>query len=235
MTVAAGRDLPRRAGLPAKMREEKLDDLESDLQRIPGVKQARVIGMGSPSEIHIVATRERPAKQLVRDVQSLASAGFGISIDHRIVSVVQLGEDEEPAAEVRLDEQPAPEIYRPVLDRVVFASKGHSGWVKVGLRWPDGAVTQGAASAGATREARARGAGMAVVQALEPALNKIGAGLDVDHVMVQRIGHESSVLVHAVYHDKGASTPLVGSALVYDDVASAAVRAVLQAVNRKLA
>jgi hypothetical protein len=232
--MAAGRDLPRRGGLPAQMREEKLDDLETDLARIPEVKQARVIGMGSPSEIHIVATRERSPKQLVRDVQSLASAGFGITIDHRIVSIVQLGEDEEPAAEVRLDEQPAPEVYRPVLDRVVFASKGHSGWVKVGLRWPDGAVTQGASSAGATRDARARGASQAVVQALEPALVKMGSALDVDHITVQRIGDETSVLVHAIYHDKGADTPLVGSALVYDDVASAAVRAVLQAVNRKL-
>lgn len=233
--MTPGRDLPGRARAPAQMREQKLDELENDLQRIPGIKQARVIGMGSPSEIHVVATRDRPPKQVVRDVQSLASAGFGITIDHRIVSVVQLGDGEEALPEVRLDDQPVPEVYRPALDRVVFASKGHSGWVKVGLRWPDGNMTQGAASAGATREARARGATQAVVQALEPALTKLGAGLDVDHVTLQRLGDEASVLVQAVFHDKGVPTPLVGSALIYDDVASAAVRAVLQAVNRKLA
>src|SRR5207248_11226560 len=70
----------------------RLDGLEVELHKIPGVTGVRVIGDQAPSEIHIVATPGRPAKQVVRDVQSLAAAGFGMSIDHRIVSVVQLDE-----------------------------------------------------------------------------------------------------------------------------------------------
>ena len=42
-----------------------------------------------PTEIHIVASRSKGAKQVVRDVQSLAMATYDIDIDHRIVSVVQ--------------------------------------------------------------------------------------------------------------------------------------------------
>lgn len=217
----------------APLRGDKLDRLESDLQKIPGVKSARVIGMGSPSEIHIVSTPERPPKQVVRDVQSLASAGFGITIDHRIVSVVQLDDAAEtPAGDAA---SPAPsDGARPVLDKVVFASKGVGGWVKVGLTWPDGDATEGAASIGLTRESRARGAAAAAVRALEPVLTPMGSALDVDHVVLQQLGSDLSVTVHALYHDKGAAVPLVGSALIHDDVATAAARAVLQAVNRKL-
>ena len=198
--------------------------LEEELLRVPGVRSARVVGDDAPTEIHIVATHERSPKQLVRDVQSLAAAGYGMPIDHRIVSIVQLDEEPPPGAEDR----------RPVLERVIFASKGPSGWVKVGLRWPDGSETEGAGVAGATREARARGAAAALVKALEPVLGASGAGFEVDHVVVHRVGQNDSVVVRGVYYESGSSTPLVGSALVYDDVASAAVRALLHAINRKL-
>jgi hypothetical protein len=242
---------------------EPLTKLEEDLLRVPGVRSARVIGGEVPSEIHVVATSRRSPKQVVRDVQSLAAAGFGMPIDHRIVSVVQL-DDPVPAATeaaapenstdparpiredpvqpeetIRLDE-PTPtggstnNLHRPVLERVVLASKGDTGWVKVALKWPDGSTTEGAGSAGASRDARARGASAALLQALKPALDPIGAKIDVDHVIVHRIGSMDSVFVQAMFFEKGTVTPLVGSALVYDDVASAAVRAILQAVNRKV-
>ena len=265
------------------MSETHLAKLEQDLLRVPGVRSARVIGTDVPSEIHIVTTSKRSPKQVVRDVQSLAAAGFGIPIDHRIVSVVQL-DDAPPApaavptsqeaafaesssrpssatrvgdtppgsdsrgnagstphdVDVRLDE-PVPahanghsDKQRLVLDRVVLASKGDAGWVKVGLRWPNGATSEGSGVAGSTRDARARGAAAALLQALSPVLDAMDANVDVDHLLIHRVGSHDSVLVRVVFYERGATTPLVGSALVYDDVATAAVRAILQAINRKL-
>lgn len=262
-----------------------LSKLEQDLLRVPGVRSARVIGGDVPTEIHVVTTSKRSPKQVVRDVQSLAAAGFGIPIDHRIVSVVQL--DDPPPAQpeaqpeaahdgeattvqpspqsptqvpapdpvypqqnqpttavqdeertVRLDEPaPAPAHangHRLILERVVLASKGDAGWVKVALRWPNGETTEGAGVAGSAREARARGASVAVLQALAPELERMDAKIDVDHLFIHRVGSNDSVLVRAVFYEKGSVTPLVGSALVHDDVATAAVRAILQAINRKL-
>lgn len=260
-----------------------LSKLEQDLLRVPGVRSARVIGGDVPTEIHVVTTSKRSPKQVVRDVQSLAAAGFGIPIDHRIVSVVQL--DDPPPAQpetqpqaahdgeatvqpspqpqpapvstpdpaypepqpspvqeedrtVRLDEpEPVPAHtngHRLILERVVLASKGDAGWVKVALRWPNGETTEGAGVAGSAREARARGASVAVLQALAPELDRMDAKIDVDHLFIHRVGSNDSVLVRAVFYERGSVTPLVGSALVHDDVATAAVRAILQAVNRKL-
>lgn len=222
------------------MREEKLVQLEEDLQRVPGVRNARVVGVDSPSEIHIVATPERSAKQVVRDVQSLASAGFGLTIDHRIVSVVQLAEAEaeaeaEAAAQQEAAAPPPPaEEERPVLESVVLATKGATGWVKVTLRWPGGESTEGAGATTATREARARGATIALLRALEPALAARAAKLDVEQVLIHRIGSGECVLVRGLFSENGSNTPIVGSALIHDDVATAAVHALLHAINRKL-
>jgi hypothetical protein len=209
----------------------RLRNLEADLARVAGVSSARVVGDDTPREIHVVATAERPPKQVVRDVQSLAAARFGISIDHRIVSVVQLDDQVTLEAPGQEEEE---EAGRLIIDRVVFASKGHSGWVRVGLRWPDGEVTEGAGVAGSTRESRARGASLAVQQALEPMLTTNDVSLDVDQVLIAQLGVEDSVTVKLMWHEGRRSTALVGSALIDDDVASATVRAFLQAINRKL-
>jgi hypothetical protein len=207
----------------------RLRNLEADLARVSGVSSARIVGEDLPREIHVVATMDRPPKQVVRDVQSLAAARFGMSIDHRIVSVVQLDKD-EPLPEVVEEEDSG----RLVIDRIVVASKGRSGWVRVGLRWPDGEVTEGAGVAGGTRESRARGASLAVQQALEPMLTHGEVSLDVDQVLITQLGIEDSVTVKLMWHEGRRSTPLIGSALIDDDVASATVRAFLQAINRKI-
>ena len=228
------------------MADPRLAQLEAGLLRVPGVSSARVIGDAEPSEIHVVASPDRSPKQVVRDVQSLAAAGYGMPIDHRIVSVVQLADEvtmatpepppvpeEEPAIAVEPEAIHA-NGHRPVLDRVVLASKGDTGWVKVALRWPDGQTTEGAGAAGSSREARARGAVNALVQALQPVLEPIKSVVDIDQVIVQRLGPGDAVLVRAMFYERSSSTALVGSALVHDDVATAAVRAALHAVNRKL-
>jgi hypothetical protein len=209
---------------------ERLERLEQDLRKVQGVQSVRVVGDEEPTEIHIVSSLGRTPKQVVRDVQSLAAARFDMPIDHRIVSVVQL--DEGLAARpLRRPDQEG----RPVLDRVVVANTAHGGWVKVALRWPSGEVTEGAGAAGATREARARGATVAFLQAVQSTLEARDSELEVDHVLIHRFGSVDAVLVRAVFNDRGRSTPVVGSALVHDDVATAAVQALLQAANRKLA
>jgi hypothetical protein len=238
----------------------QLQRLQEELQRIPAVQSARVIGNDQPSEIHIVATGERSAKQLVRDVQSLSAAGFGMTIDHRIVSIVQLegrdggsieelepapGSDDDTESEAAAEDVPeapfppgdgwGPEAgERPMLERIVQANAAGSGWVKVALQWPSGDITEGVGVSGASREARARGAAAALLQALRPRLEARGARIDVEHVVLHRMGAAETVVVRATFYGRGGSSPLVGVALLHDDAASATVRALLHAVNRKL-
>jgi len=75
-------------------------ELEEALRRIPGVRAASVVTMldATPTEVHILADRAKQPKQLVRDIQSLALASYDIDLDHRIVSVVQLDDEDVTVA-----------------------------------------------------------------------------------------------------------------------------------------
>jgi histidinol-phosphate/aromatic aminotransferase/cobyric acid decarboxylase-like protein len=67
--------------------------LQEKIAKLEGVEAARVVAAnGHIDEIHVLARRTKAPKQLVRDVQSLGQALFSISIDRRVVSVVQLAD-----------------------------------------------------------------------------------------------------------------------------------------------
>ena len=70
-------------------------ELEEGLTRLETIDAARVVNQGDRiTEVHVIAAAEKPAKQVVRDVQSLAMARFGLSIDRRVISVVQISPHE---------------------------------------------------------------------------------------------------------------------------------------------
>jgi hypothetical protein len=111
-------------GLPVELQGARegrpaADDrtFEDALERIGGVTSARVVRAagGRIAEVHIVATPERSPKQIVRDVQSVGLAKFGVDVDYRTVSVVQLAQERAPrlvrpqaaAAEVAVEPPPA--------------------------------------------------------------------------------------------------------------------------------
>ena len=84
-------------------------DFEAALRQVQGVKAASVVtGPDAfPTEIHVLAETGKAPKQVVRDVQSLAMAQFDLDIDHRIVSVVQLDDDDYAPTTPRRDDDVA--------------------------------------------------------------------------------------------------------------------------------
>lgn len=103
----------------------EVPSVERDLARIPSVMSARVVVEDDAlHEIHIVCGTGRSPKLIGRDVQSLLAARWGVDIDHRKVSVVQLEEgdpvvvsDAEPRAEAPVEPPgttvgPAPQVLR---------------------------------------------------------------------------------------------------------------------------
>lgn len=214
--------MERGAGTTEVAQPRKLRELEAALLKLPGVKNARVSGTDHPTEIHIVTSSTQPVKRIVRDVESLALASFGLKIDFRIVSVV------------RVEDGPEGTRLRPWIERVSVSKHDSAEWVEVSLRWPNEGATTGSGVAGKSREARARGATTAVIECMDRKLSASQMTVEIDNVMIQRIAEGEWVLVHAVLYEKGATTRLMGTAPLDDDVASAAARALLNAVNRKL-
>ncbi|MGH9194450.1 MAG: hypothetical protein ACRD1T_01760 [Acidimicrobiia bacterium] len=203
--------------------EEKTNQfsrLEEALLQIPGIRAARVVSNGGvPDEIHIVSAGGKGPKQIVRDVQTVALATLGLQVDHRIVSVVQFPEDQ---ISIR-----APRI---VIDEIATRTLGTTSTVEVVLSQGD-TSSKGEASGMPSVEGLQRLAAEATLQAVR-GLTSNGAWPTLEHVAVQRSGVHDVVVV-TVSYGSGA-TVLSGSAIVTGQIVEAAVRAVLDSLNRKL-
>lgn len=216
-------------------------DLERELGRIPDVTAARVVVTpdGRIVEVHILSLPHKPAKQVVRDVQSVAMATFGMDLDRRVVSVVQLdamasssvtgaGGDEEEL------EAPRPSARRTYVEGVTVHHNGLQSRAQVILTRGDQRATGNAEGLGAASTVLrlVAQACIAALRHLEPAAERA----DVDATAVLRLGERSlavsTVVIVVPPHEEILSgSALVGPAGEFDAMA----RSVLDATNRRLA
>lgn len=201
--------------------------LEEAFSRIPGIEAARVVqGPGGVvSEVHVLASRERSPKQLVRDIQSVSMASFEVDIDYRKISIVQL-EDALPGGATTTTERPS---VRPAVVRMTSELEGQLARVEVVLT--DGErVGSGSAQGPAT-------AGMRLVaKAVLAALGNIGHGVgaEADFAEVVAAGQRQAALVVLRVGTPRGEHIVSGSAVLRNDPTDAVARATLSALNRFL-
>ena len=201
-------------------------EIEAALVQIPEIKAARLVTdqAGQPVEVHIVATGDKTAKQLVRDVQTVSLATFGLDLDHRIVSVVQF-----PGAGQMSD---TPVEKRPAVEEISTETKGATSSVRVSLRM-DNKVAQGHATGVTSNEGLQRMAALATLDAVRSLLDD-GIWLSLEHVAIQRLSSQDVAIATLSVGGGGSALSLSGSAVVFAQQTEAVVRAVLDAVNRRL-
>ena len=221
-----------------------LPELEDALRQIPGVRAASVVTGpdAQPTEIHVLADRLKPAKQVVRDIQSLAMARYDLDIDHRIVSVVQIDDGDGPALRLAVppndtidvtDNAPAhvETSPRPLVDAVVVRTSHSEAEVTVTLAF-GGDVFIGSASGSAAIASRPRIVARATLDALGELL---GTPADIEHSTVLPVGSRSvAVSVLQIQVPRTGEQVLSGSAVVRGDESDAVARSVLDALNRRL-
>ncbi|MEE8330635.1 MAG: hypothetical protein V3R84_02605 [Acidimicrobiia bacterium] len=198
-------------------------ELEEMLCRLPSVDAVRIVG-GSEgiTEVHALSPPDKTPKQVVRDIQSLAMARYGTNIDRRVISVVQIaseavapGEGERPRI-LNIDETP----------------EGERVTVAVTLGWR-GEEYRGETSGPMVASARFRLVGEAVLRAMEEVFGGT-APLALDAIGIQSIGPRD-VMVAVVVTAEGKKEEVhVGTSLAKGEDANAAVRAVLDALNRRI-
>ena len=223
--------------------ELDLAGLEREFCRIPEVTAARVVAgaSGEIEEVHILSLPSKHAKQVVRDVQSVALATFDLDLDRRLVSVVQL--DDGTYAAVNggpgaSGEPDAPHAASVVADRInvetVTATRaGVQCTAQVVLTRGDErgtGVTEGIVAMSSVQRLVAQ-ATIAALRELEPA----AARADVESAAVVSVGGRSIALTTVVivvppYEEVCAGSAVVRAAGEFDAVA----RAVLDATNRRL-
>jgi hypothetical protein len=209
--------------------ETDLRDVEAELCRLPDVVAARIVAdhLGRPVEVHVLAQTGKHAKQVVRDIQSVALASFGIELDRRIVSVVQLGPNGTETVEGL-----GPTAARPRVVSIETQSTRLRMTIRVAISLGDDEAV-GFAEGSVAAVARPRLAAAATLDALRQ-LQPAAERFDVEAARSVRVGTDDVLIVTLVDVDPPHEQRLAGSAIVHAQVDDATVRAVLDATNRRL-
>src|SRR5262249_52725608 len=168
-----------------------LTEVEAELCRLPDVTAVRLVAdpIGRPVEVHVLAHAGKPAKQIVRDVQSVALASFGLEFDRRIVSVVQLSANGSRHVDLATEEA----VTRPRVVTVQAQSTGLRTTVQV-TRPPGDEERTGYAEGSVAIPARPRLLAEATLDALRQ-IEPAAECLDVDTAQISRAGSRDVVIV----------------------------------------
>jgi hypothetical protein len=209
--------------------DTELADIEKELCRLPAVNAARIVTdeIGRPKELHILASAEKSPKQIARDVQSVAMASFGMEIDHRIISVVQLdrGHLEPIVAPVGRA--------RVSIGAISSEQRGMRNHARVTLRRGDD-ETVGLAEGSIAESSRNRAVAQATLEALRQ-LVPAAESADVETAACVRLGTREVAVATLVFVVPPHEEIVSGSAIVRGgNEPEALARAVLDATNRRL-
>lgn len=222
--LTADVDLTSRATRPDLHDPEQRAAVEQAMCQVAGVIGARLVPgfEREVDELHVLSGASRAPKQTVRDVQTLLMARFGVTIDHRVVSVVQIDEPQGLASSARV-----------VIDRVGVTQSGVTVTAEVVVRDADTEYVgngEGPSSATGHRRATAR----ATLDALGPLLGSEHAveleGTEITDVVGRPV---AVTLVH--FRTPRGELTVSGSALVRGSEPDAIARSVLDALNRTIA
>ncbi|MEX1183921.1 MAG: hypothetical protein WEF86_11865 [Gemmatimonadota bacterium] len=229
-------------------------EIEGLISALRGVLAARVSlsTLGRIEEIHVLADEQLHPKQIVRNIESALSAGLGVTVDRRMISVAQVRGDEadlfqadEAASEASPDASP-PEVTPDAASHAVARDTSIAArYVFVGYdarTQPDleavcrvtirrgNEVISGSGAGPSTPLGRAQAAARAVFAAIAAAREDQTLGLE-GATLVQSHGRDY-VLV-AAHATTGRDTlSLTGLAGLLRSPEEAAILASLQATNR---
>jgi hypothetical protein len=206
-----------------------LEEIEQTLCKIAEIKAARIVASsyGDIQEIHVLALPSKAPKQLVRDIESTIMARFGLEVDHKTISIAQLGEEIVEAAGPETAPHP-----RPRIDYIHTQVRGVDAFVSVNLDF-GGSEYEGNASGPASTSGRARLVAQATLDAVKRSLDEEVA-FALEDVDVVQLGHERVATSCVVVVTPLGEQAFAGSALVRQNENDSIVRATLDAMNRRL-
>jgi hypothetical protein len=234
-------------------------DAERLLGSLAGVVSAHVVAdaAGNIVEIHILSSPDLHPKQMVRNVESALSAGLGLTIDRRIVSVAQLRTDVDsnghrraqaapdlagsgvgagwrpgPGEETTPDDPPyAEDGEEPRLEFIRYQSRRDAEHCTCEVVFRSGREeVTGAGSGPDTAAGRTEAAARAVFDGLGKARPDLVVELEAAVISQNRGRSYVIVAAHAVLQRD--SVRLAGAAALSRSPEEAAILAALQATNR---
>lgn len=204
-------------------KEIRLTECENLIKQIRDVISVNIV-LGEDKqieEVHVLAEDTRNAKQLVRDIETLLRLEYGLDLDHKKISVVQLNK-----------EQQAFQANRVRFSGIHYSLQGTQLEAIVELTSPKRSC-QGKSCGLNTRSNRLRLFAEATVQALNDYIEN-GSSVILEDVVQYPLGGQNLVSTALTYMKDHMEEFLVGTALVKQDEKEAVVRATLCAINRRV-
>jgi len=197
-----------------------IPELEEAIACITGVDAARLIvdDAGSIAEIHVIGPLGRNPKRIVRDTESLLRARYGIAVDYRKISIVQL----PPTARAYMRPKLVDVLYRPEEACVWVTLAGAAGEHRC-----QEVVSQD------DQASVARAAAQATLRAVGE-VTRVSMALRLAESRIIRAGDHDVMFAMVSAEGQGASEELAGTCIVGRCLPTAAAKATLDAINRRL-
>jgi len=207
----------------------QISELEAIIREMRGVENVRIVAGkdGVIEEIHVLVRGERPAKQLVRDIESALMARYSLRIDHKKVSIAYAGGGGGNGRK-----EAAPAGLRLRLCDLALTMDGRQIRAEVRLAL-NGQSATGSASGHNTPRNQLRVMAEATLRAVEAALAPAEALAVEEATAVKLPGERMAVNVILCAVGPRGEDHLLGSALVRQDPLKAAAQATLDAINRR--
>jgi hypothetical protein len=203
-----------------------IGEIESKLCQIRDVRAARIIKGKSNfiEEIHVIAAPDRGPKQLVRDIESILMAQYGLNINHKKVSIAQINDSELPLRTTK-------NLTRPRIRSINADVTGLNARVQVALEL-NGEEFTGVSEGLASQTGQIRLVANAALNAVEKFVQG-PYGFALEDVAILSLGRERvAVACVAVVSSLGEQI-FAGSAVVRQSEKDSVVRATLDAINRR--
>ena len=200
------------------------NDLDLTLSQIAGVFAACVVLNQNQDviEVHVVASATRKPKQIIRDVETLLFVKHQVKVDYRMVSLVQLPDE-------NLMRVP---VARPEIRRVVEENLGDAKRVRVEIQGAS-RIVSGEAHESINHPMPFQAGAQATINALE---KLVGKYLDVrlEDTATMRLGTREILMVVVSCLAQDREETFVGTSFVGTRPAESAARATLDALNRRI-
>ena len=206
-----------------------VQDIEAVLVQIAEIKAARVVADpdGHVAEIHVLALPTKQPKQLVRDIESALMASFGLPVDHRKVSIAQLGAESAPEMQGQRSS-----AVRPRIRAINASTSGLTASASVTLEI-DGVDYVGEARGPASQTGRLRQAALATLDALAHYVPDTTT-FALEDVAIAQLGRERVAVSCVTLVTQHGEQSFTGSALSRHSDSDSIVRATLDAINRRM-
>lgn len=198
------------------------EEMEYFLNSIKSVVSSKVISDSNNEicEIHVLADNSRHSKQIARDIRTALLSKFNVDVDYKIISVAQIDRNISFNSDFRL-------LYEgytneTTSDRIKIKTK---------LSWDNKDYFGEAEGIKSDKQS--------LVVAAKSTLDAIRQAIDFDCFIVEdiqyaRITGEDALLVAITHVNSGKENILVGASIVENNKIDAAIKATLNAINRKI-